>query len=323
MNNINKARQNLIDMYVKSLEEGEIPWEKMWKTKQPYNAISKKKYRGINNLILSFIAMKRGYKDIRWCTYKQMKKNKWTFKKDVEVKGKGICIEYWSRYNVKEKKNYTFKEYERIIKENPERKEEFRLVTRCTTVFNADLIEGIPKDLSQEESKEQIKTSEFIDNIIKNIDVKYLEEGEEAFYDLIDDCVVIPPSNLFKNEYSYYATQLHELSHSTGNKKRLNRDLSGNFGSVEYAKEELRAEISSSFLMQELGLEYDERHLKNHKAYIQNWLQIIKDKPNELFKAINDSDKIVSYLEENSLHIDKDLGIEKEALDFDMELEYV
>lgn len=317
MNNINKARQNLIDMYVKSLEEGEIPWEKMWKTRQPYNAITKKKYCGINNLALSFIAMKRGYKDVRWCTYKQMKKHKWTFKDNAI--GKGICIEYWSRYNIKEKKTYSFKEYEKIIKEEPERKNDFKLITKCTTVFNADLIDGIPKDLSQEENKEQIKTSEFIDNIIKNIDVKYLEEGEEAFYDLKDDCVVIPPSNLFKNEYSYYATQLHELSHSTGNSKRLNRDLSGNFGSIEYAKEELRAEISSSFLMQELGLEYDEKHLQNHKAYIQNWLQIIKDKPNELFKAISDSDKIVSYLEGNSRKKDKDLEINNDEIEEEME----
>lgn len=317
MNNINKARQNLIDMYVKSLEEGEIPWEKMWKTRQPYNAITKKKYRGINNLALSFIAMKRGYKDVRWCTYKQMKKHKWTFKDNAI--GKGICIEYWSRYNIKEKKTYSFKEYEKIIKEEPERKDDFKLITKCTTVFNADLIDGIPKDLSQEENKEQIKTSEFIDNIIKNIDVKYLEEGEEAFYDLKEDCVVIPPSNLFKNEYSYYATQLHELAHSTGNSKRLNRDLSGNFGSIEYAKEELRAEISSSFLMQELGLEYDEKHLQNHKAYIQNWLQIIKDKPNELFKAISDSDKIVNYLEENSKQKDKVLEMNNDEIEEEME----
>ena len=66
---MNKARQTLIDMYVKSLEEGEIPWEKMWTTKQPRNAITNRKYRGINNLALSFIAIKRGYKDTRWCTY--------------------------------------------------------------------------------------------------------------------------------------------------------------------------------------------------------------------------------------------------------------
>ena len=53
--------------------------------------------------------------------------------------------------------------------------------------------------------------------------------------------------------------------------------------------------------MQKLGLEYDERHLKNHKAYIQNWIEIIKDKPFELFKAISDADKIVDYLEEKGM----------------------
>lgn len=318
MNNTSKARKNLIDMYVKSLEEGQIPWEKMWKTRQPYNAISKTKYHGINNLILSFIGMKRGYKDVRWCTYNQMKKNKWSFKDNAQ--GKGVCIEYWSPYNIKEKKTYTFNEYKKILRENPDVKDDFRLITRCTTVFNGDLINGIPKDLSQEETREKIETSEFIDNIIKNIDVKYLEEGEEAFYHIADDCVVIPPSNLFRNEYSYYATQLHELSHSTGNKKRLNRDMSGEFGSIEYAKEELRAEISSSFLMQELGLEYDEKHLQNHKAYIQSWLRIIKDKPNELFKAISESDKIVDYLKENSKELEKDNVIEENNIEMEMEL---
>jgi len=317
MNNINKARQTLIDMYVKSLEEGEIPWEKMWTTKQPRNAITNRKYKGINNLALSFIAMKRGYKDTRWCTYEQMKKKKWSFKENA--KGQGICIEYWSRFNIKEKKKYSFKEYEKIIREDPERKEDFRLIIKCTTVFNGDLIKEIPKDLSQEENNE-IKTSDIISNIINNINVKYLEEGEEAYYHPIDDCVVIPPANKFRNEYAYYATQLHELSHATGNAKRLNRDLSGNFGSIEYAKEELRAEISSSFLMQELGLEYDEKHLQNHKAYIQNWLQIIKDKPSELFKAINDSDKITSYLKENSIDKSKMIELDNDE-ELDMELE--
>ena len=317
MNNINKARQTLIDMYVKSLEEGEIPWERMWATKQPKNAITSKKYRGINNLVLSFIAIKRGYKDTRWCTYGQMKKKKWSFKDNA--KGKGVCIEYWSQYNIKEKKTYSFKDYEKIIREDPERKEDFKLITKCTTVFNGDLIKEIPKDLSQEENNE-IKTSDIIENIINNIDVKYLEEGEEAYYHPIDDCVVIPPANKFRDEYAYYATQLHELSHATGNVKRLNRDLSGNFGSIEYAKEELRAEISSSFLMQNLELEYDEHHLKNHKAYVQSWLKIIQDKPQELFLAISDANKIVSYLEDKSTSKEKD--IVKELDDLEMEMEY-
>ena len=302
-------------MYLKSLEEGQIPWEQMWKTSIPENAISGVKYRGINNLILSFIALKRGYSDNRWCTYKQMTKNKWKFIKDA--KGQGVCIEYWSKYNSKEKRIYSFKEYEDIIKDNPDLKDDFRTIIRSTVVFNGDLIDGLSnnKNLSQEE----IISNDYINNIINNLGVSYEEKGDAAYYSPSDDTVVIPPSNTFKTEYSYYATQLHELSHSTGHKSRLSRNMSSVFGSEEYAKEELRAEISSSFLMQKFKLEYDKRHLDNHKAYIQSWIKVLKNNPQELFNAISDSNKIVDYLEENSISKDKINNLNKEK-EMEMEL---
>ena len=90
-----------------------------------------------------------------------------------------------------------------------------------------------------------------------------------------------------------------------------------NLRSEAYAKEELRAEIGSSFLMQKLGLEYDERHLNNHKAYVRGWLDIIKNKPQELFLAISDANKIVSYLEDKSLS--KEQNISKEIEEMEME----
>lgn len=296
MTEYQKARKNLIDMYIKSLEQGQIPWEQMWKTSIPENAVSGIKYRGVNNLILSYISLKRGYSDNRWCTYKQMTKNKWGFIKDA--KGQGVCIEYWSKYNTKEKKIYSFSEYEDIIRDNPDSEQDFRTIIKSTTVFNGDLIDGLcnNKNITQEE----IISNDYVKNIIDNLGVGYEEKGEEAYYSPSSDKVVIPPANTFKTNYSYYATQLHELSHSTGHKSRLSRDMSHYFGSEEYAKEELRAEISSSFLMQKFKLEYDNRHLNNHKAYIQSWIKVLKNNPQELFNAISDSNKIVDYLEENS-----------------------
>lgn len=284
-------------MYLKSLEEEVIPWQKMWTTVQPKNLITNKKYNGINNLILSFIASERGYKDNRWCTFNQMKQKNWKFKNNAN--GQGVCVEYWSAYNYKEKKKYSLNEYLDALKTNPEIKDDFRFITKCTTVFNGDLIDGIPKD-KIEDLENEIKTSDYISNIIKNIGVNYIEDGPNAYYTPLTDTVVIPLSSCFKNEYAYYSTQLHELAHSTGHSSRLKRNIENDFGTESYAKEELRAEISSSFLMQELGLEYDEKHLDNHKAYIQSWIKILKDKPTELFKAISDSQKIVEYLEENS-----------------------
>lgn len=307
-----KARKNLIDMYIKSLNEGKIPWEQMWKTSAPENGITKKKYRGINNLILSFVAQNRGYKDNRWCTYKQKQKNKWKFIGDV--KGQGVDIEYFVMYNVLEKKSYSLKEYHEFIDEFPERKEEFRPNIKTYKVYNGDLIDGLVN--SRNEVKEEIISNDYVENIINNIGVDYEEKGEEAYYLPIDDKVVMPPSKSFKTNYSYYATKLHELCHSSGHSSRLARDLSNKFGTEGYAKEELRAEISSSFLMQKFGLEYDERHLNNHKSYIQSWLEVLKNNPQELFDAIADSNKIVDYLEQNSLEKNKDLSIDlEEALE--------
>ncbi len=317
MSKYNKAREELVNMYLNSLEEGEIPWYKTWNIKSPCNVVSNRNYRGINNLLLSYVAAKRGYSDNRWCTFDQLKKNKWKFKEDA--KGKGVWVEYWTQYNVKEKKIYSFNAYEQIIKNNPERKEEFRIIDRCTVVFNCDLIDGVPKQKEMTEYNDT-KLSNTIDNIIKNIGVKYIEDSSDPYYSPLEDKVVIPYKKSFTNEYSYHATQLHELAHSTGHESRLNRDIKNKFGSEEYAKEELRAEISSSFLIQKFGLEYDKKHLEEHKGYIQNWIKIIKDKSSELLKAISDADKIVSYLEENS--IDKSKELVSEDLDKEMELEY-
>ena len=151
------------------------------------------------------------------------------------------------------------------------------------------------------------------------MNVGYEESGEDAFYIPSEDKVVIPLRDTFETNYSYYATQLHELSHSTGHKTRLSRNIENYFGTEEYAKEELRAEISSSFLMQKFKLKYDQRHLNNHKAYIQSWIKVLKNNPQELFNAISDSNKIVDYLEENSISKDKINNLNKEK-EMEMEL---
>lgn len=306
----NKARDNLVKMYLESLEENKIPWEQPWIVDAPKNAISNNNYNGINNLILSYVANKRGYKDNRWCTFKQMKKNHWYFKENA--KGQGVWIEFWSKYNIKTKKIILFSEYEKLIANKPELAEEYKTICKNQVVFNADLIDGIPQE---EVKNEDINQSEYITNIIKNMAVSYKEEGNEAYYNPKSDEIHIPKASQFKDEYSYYATQLHELSHATGHPSRLNRDIINTFGSEEYAKEELRAEISSSFMMQKLKLNYDESHYNEHKSYIRNWIDILKNQPTELFKAIKDADKIVNYLDKEGILKDKKIDEIEEELE--------
>lgn len=295
-----KARNQLVEMYLQSLEEDKIPWEQPWTMDVPRNAVSNYKYNGINNLILSYVANQRGYKDNRWCTYSQKQKNHWCFKGDA--KGQGVWIEFWSKYNIKTRKTITFSEYEKIIAESPELAEDYKTICKNQLVFNVELIANIPK---QEMKTEKINHSEIINNIIDNLNVSYREEGNEAYYNPINDEVCVPKSSQFKDEYSFYATQLHELSHATGHYNRLDRDMVNTFGSEEYAKEELRAEIASSFMMQKLKLNYDENHYNEHKIYIKNWIDILKNQPSELFKAIKDADEIVDYLDKECVLKDK------------------
>lgn len=317
MNNLSKTRKELVDMYIKSLEEDTIPWQKMWKTSTPENAIKGTKYNGINNLYLSFISQKRNYKDNRWITYNQMRKKGWKFVK--EAKGQGITVEYWGMKNKINKKFYSFREYKKVIEENPDRESEFYPSRMSFTVFNGDLVDGLIE--SKKEPEKEIISNDYINNIISNIGVNYKEEGDEAYYNPIKDEVVLPPSKSFKSENSYYATQLHELAHSSGHESRLGRNLKDRFGTEGYAKEELRAEISSSFLMQKFHLEEDNRHLNNHKSYVKSWLELLKNNPQELFEAISESNKIVAYLEANSKEMAKDVPEILEEFDEELEME--
>lgn len=308
MSSIPKTRDDLIKMYIESLEEGSIPWEKMWATSLPENGISGIKYKGINNLYLSFIAQKRGYKDNRWITYNQMVKKKWTFIKPA--KGQGVSVEWWAMKEKKTNKVIPYDEYRKIIENDPDKVKEYRMSRMNYIVYNGDLIDGLSNNKTV--SKEEIISNDYIKNIIENLGVGYKEEGESAYYNPKEDIVVLPPSNTFKTDNSYYATQLHELAHATGHEDRLSRNMKGHFGTQDYAKEELRAEISSSFLMQKFHLEEDERHLNNHKSYVKNWIEILKNNPKELFDAISDSNKIVDYLEENSISKSKENDYEQE-----------
>lgn len=303
-----KTRQDLINMYIESLEEGNIPWKQMWKTSIPENAISGIKYKGINNLYLSYIFIKRKYKDNRWITYNQMRKNNWKFIKSA--KGQGVPVEWWAMKNKENNKIISFEEYNELVEKNPEQEKNFNLTVMSYIVFNADLVDGLINNKA--EQKEDIISNKYVKNIINNIGVGYKEGGEQAYYSPKEDEIVLPPSNSFETSNSYYATQLHELAHSTGHETRLSRNLKNTFGTEEYAKEELRAEISSSFLMQKFHLKEDTRHLNNHKSYVKNWLKILKNNPQELFSAITDANKIVDYLEENSIEKNKVLSNELE-----------
>lgn len=286
-----KTKEELIKMYLESLEENKIPWRQRWNSSLNKNGITNTTYKGINQLLLSYVSCKEHYEDNRWFTYVQIKDKGYKLKNS---KGKGVPIEFWSVYDTKSKKKISFEEYNKIINSNPELKEQYKTFCNVTYVFNGSLVEGI-KEIDKNQNN-NIQVNSYINKIINKLKVNYKEEGDKAFYNVKDDQVVLPESNKFFDKYSYYATQLHELCHSTRHESRLNRfEIKDK---QDYAREELIAEISSSFLMQKLDINPKSEDYNNHKAYIQSWIQILKDKPNELFKAINEANKVCNYIEE-------------------------
>ena len=286
-----KTREQLVKMYLDALKENKIPWRERWYSDLNKNGVTNTEYKGVNQLILSYVAYKEKYKDNRWLTYKQIKENNY---KITNAKGKGVPIEFWSVYDIKNKIRLDFPTYEKIIEKTPERKKDFKVFCNTTYVFNASLIEGIKPN--EKNKRNTIPTNIYFKRLISKLHIEYKEEGNEAYYIPSKDTIVLPPSSKFFDKYSYYATQLHELSHATGHSSRLNRNLN-NQNKKDYAREELIAEISSSFLMQKLNVKVKEDDYNNHKSYIQSWIQLLEDKPNELFKAVGEANKICDYLD--------------------------
>ena len=292
----NILREQIISEFIKSLQEDKIPWKQGWNSlDQPINALTGTKYKGVNSVWLSYVSGKQGYKDNRWCTFNQAAKKGWKVSKG----SKGTPIEYWSKYDRKDKKVIDWKRDEELRNElsQKEYSERVTMVTRIYTVFNASQIEGIPAIQQKNRQIDKAYIESHRDKLIENLKVGFKEEGIRAYYSPGLDEIHMPEMDMFDNEYEYLATLLHEAGHSTGHESRLDRNIKNVFGTPEYAKEELRAEISSAFVAQELKVdEVSEDHIRNHKAYIQSWIKVLKDDPDELFRAIKDAQNISDYI---------------------------
>lgn len=297
-------RKQLVDQVLANLEKGNLFWTQGWVAAgAPESAVTGKKYRGINNLYLSLVAMAENYGDNRWATFRQMEEKGWTFKKDEEGhtlgKGKSVSVEYYEMRDKETKRRFdrsvldgmTFDEQREYMDKN------VYWLRKFYRVFNCSLMDGVPaKEMPTIDVNDRIEKAEEILDYWNANESKIVYGGSQAFYRPSTDEVHLPEREKFKSTQSFYDTAFHEIGHSTGHQSRLNRDLSGGFGSQSYAMEELRAEIASIFMAQDLGIEPSEDRLQNNAAYIQSWKDEIKENPNALFTAIADADKIARYV---------------------------
>lgn len=310
---LNKMREQMAQAFIGSLKEDKIPWHKEWSVIgiKPFNGLSDTHYRGINAMWLSYVAEDKGYDDPRWYTFKQAQEQGFQVKKGE----KGTHIEFWSLYDTETKKRITQTEAKElsVSLSQEEYFNRVKPISNTYVVFNAVQIDGVPEiDIE----KYQLNTEELIscrDKLITNMEVGFNEGGDRASYSPVLDRIAMPQIERFESEYAYMSTLLHEAAHASGASTRLNRDLTGVFGSQEYAKEELRAEIASAFTAQMTGIQYKQNdNMENHKAYVQSWISILENNPNELFAAIKEAETISDYLIEKGEFDVPKIKLEKE-----------
>lgn len=289
----NEYRDKIAESFVKLLQEEKLDWKKGWVglSAAPQNAFTNKKYKGINRFYLSILQITLGYTDSRWATYKQIQDKGWKLKRG----SKGAKVEYWAPYDYEKKKLISWREYYDRLG-NKGTKEPMGVISKYFHVFNAKDIEGIPElDISK---NKEVVSDELIDKIIKGMKVSINNDGgNRAFYSILDDTIHLPLKEYFKTSYDYNSTALHELTHASGAENRLNRNMNNSFGTAGYAYEELVAEIGSSFMGEYLQVDVTEEHIRNHAAYLQNWITVISEKPNILFQAIKDAESAANYME--------------------------
>jgi len=300
--NKEEFRTELAEAFTHVLEEKGLSWRKEWTGQgggAPHNGITKGCYRGINAFYLSLISMLKGYSDPRWVTMLQIMDNdskyhpkeKWHLKKG----SKATYVEYWYPYDTKAKKALTWEQYKQELAAGRDQKE-FSLSTRYTAVFNAHDVEGMPEIPFTENP--DISADDLIGKLCDGMGVEILTDGgDRAYYSPMQDKIHLPTPGSFENEYAFNATALHELSHSTGHPTRLNRPQTAFFGTDQYAYEELVAEMCSCFMGAELTTQATPSHIENHKAYVQSWIQAIREKPETLVKAIKDAQSAASFMD--------------------------
>ncbi len=268
--------QIVTDRIIALLEQGTVPWRQPWADAGiPRNVVSKKPYNGINVLLLASL----GYERNLFLTFNQ-------------VKSLGGKVKPRSRSHV-----VVF--VKRVTMEDIESGEPKQIsLLRYYPVFNVAQCEDLPAKMLPVHlpNKSPIRSCE---RILKNMpSCPLIEEANEgAYYNRKHDYIMMPPKKAFGSVQQYYATLFHELVHSTGSEKRLNRKElieSKEKGGEHYSIEELVAEIGACYLKSFAGI--GNEPLDNHAAYIANWLTRLKGDKKFVIYASGLAQKAVDYI---------------------------
>lgn len=273
--------ETITNQIVEAIEAGagdyRMPWHRSrFDIASSSNAETGRAYRGVNVLALWMTAQARGFSSGQWATYSQ-----WQAQGVQVRKGeKAASVVFW--------KPLEASAAERAHDAEPAG----RFVARGYSVFNADQVDGYEAPaVPQLPESERIAAAE---TFFAAVPAEVRHGGNSACYIPSADRVQMPPFGQFHRAQDYHGTLAHELTHWTGAKHRLNRDLSTRFGSEAYAMEELIAELGAAFTVGQLGLPSVPR--EDHAPYIADWLRVLKNDSRAIFIAASRAQAAADYL---------------------------
>jgi antirestriction protein ArdC len=293
--NFKPLHEQIAEKLIAELKVGTSPFQKPWTDDNsanyftPLNPTTGKNYRGMNALWLAM----QGHEDPRWMTLKQASFNNW----QVEKGAKATLINFVKQTDIRPKLD---DKGQQVLKENgkPEMetvKLEKPIITTAF-VFNGEQIKGIPEwkeAYGEKIAAQQWTPIERAEMILTDSKADIKHGGNQAFYQTAKDFIQLPNKEQFDAAAKYYATALHELGHWSGHESRLDRPMNDKFGTADYAREELRAEIASLMIGSELNIGHD---FGQHAAYVDNWIEVLEKEPNEILKASADAQKIFDFM---------------------------
>jgi antirestriction protein ArdC len=274
-----KVAEIITNKIIEKLKQGIVAWHKTWKIARPQNFVTKKVYRGINILLLNMTDFSCPF----WASFKQIQELGGKVKKGE----KSTMVVYWKILEKQETVKRENGKKENVIHKIP--------LMRYYNIFNLEQTTGIKYKVEKQEFNKIEKCEEVIAGYKDKPEVKH--NLEKAYYAIILDYISIPNKKQFETEEGYYATLFHEYIHSTGAEHRLNRKTvaqAGVFGSENYSKEELVAELGASFLSAITGIE--QKTIDNSASYIQNWLEQLQNDTSLIIYASAQANKAIDYI---------------------------
>ena len=285
------------DQIIKLLEQGQIPWRKSWSTVPAQNYASKTIYRGINSLVLNSLGFAKPY----FLTFNQAKKLDGSVRKGA----KSFIVTYWLKayYDAACTRKSTRAELtEEEARKRPASEVATKSILRYYRVFHYSDIKGIDFKIAEDfplhlPEKRMLEHGWHLYQYMPN-PPELRSQVQQAYYHPVKDYINLPDINCFDSVKSYLHVFYHELVHSTGHSSRLAREAITEpqpFGSWCYSKEELVAELGSSFLMQERKLSSDEI-IQDSAAYIQGWLRALKNDKRLVVEAASQAQATADYI---------------------------